>query len=917
VVMPTAFEGGLVIQENEAGFGGVEGTIDSARAGFTGDGYAAGTGIEWWLDFPAAEAAAFTFRHAGAAERLADLHVNGVKVVSNIEFPATGAWDLVTVHAPVPAGLTRVRLQAVSASGLPDIDFLGIPGEMTTGSTAPLADVYVRGGGSAATNFGTATQLVAKHDAADLNFNRVTYLRLDVSGLADVQTATLKLVPFHVDGATNLIYERIDDDSWSESTMTWNNRPTAAGTTVATVGGYVVGQQIGIDLTSAVRNEADGILSLRVTNDSWNFVGFHSRESATAAFRPVLEDTVAEPTVAAGAVKMAHLRFDETTGATAADSTGNGWNGSLVGSPVWSSGRIDGALSLGGGHVALPASIVNSVDDFTISFWVKPATLSDEARVFDFSDGSQLNRMDFTPRTAAGIARFAITVNGTAQAIEALYAPHFAAGTWTHVTVNLRDDVARLFINGTEIADNAAMTHRPSQLGVTASNLIGTLDGTVDDFRIYKGALGAADVAKLAAPPAPPPSLTATPGNARVTLSWNVSDDATGYLVQRATSSGGPFATLGSVIGPSFVDTAVVNGTTYHYVVTADNGITDGGRSALASATPKAYQENGGRVSMEAENGNLGSRWRVTANGSASNAAVIEVNPIYNNIGTTPDGESGEFVASYAFNVASAGDYRFWFRMFATNADDDSFFWRIDGGNWTMENGRIGSGTWYSVDSTPLDNLAAGSHLLEIVYRENGAGLDKFVIQLDSLAAPSGAGPAETIVPAAPTNLNATAVSPSQVTLTWTAAAGATSYTVMRSTTGGSGHTTIASGVTATGFSDTAVTAGTTYHYVITATNVIGESGASAQASVTPPVPPISPEELMAPAIEISGSNASLTTSTSIVGHRYQLQSSDDLAGEWQNHGEAKAGTGGPLDFIMPIESGSDRRFYRLLIRLP
>src|SRR5690606_10255876 len=137
-----------------------------------------------------------------------------------------------------------------------------------------LADVYVRGGGSAATNFGTATQLVAKHDAADLNFNRVTYLKLDVSGLADVQSAALKLVPFQVDGATNLIYERIADDAWSETAMTWNNRPTAAGTTVATVGGYAVGQQIGIDLTSAVKSEADGILSLRITNEGWNFVGF-------------------------------------------------------------------------------------------------------------------------------------------------------------------------------------------------------------------------------------------------------------------------------------------------------------------------------------------------------------------------------------------------------------------------------------------------------------------------------------------------------------------------------------------------------------------------------------------------------------------------------------------------------------------
>lgn len=234
-----------------------------------------------------------------------------------------------------------------------------------------------------------------------------------------------------------------------------------------------------------------------------------------------------------------------------------------------------------------------------------------------------------------------------------------------------------------------------------------------------------------------------------------------------------------------------------------------------------------------------------------------------------------------------------------------------------MENGRVGSGTWYSVDGTALDNLAAGSHVLEIVYRENGAGLDKLVIQLDSLAAPTGSGAAETIVPAVPTGLIASPVSPSQLNLTWAPAASATSYTVKRSTTSGSGHTAISTGVTATSFSDTTVIAGTTYHYVVTASNVIGESGASVQASATPPAPPISPEELKAPAIGISGSNASLTASNSIVGHFYQLQFSDDLAAGWENHGEAKAGTGGPLNFVMPIESGSERRFYRLLILLP
>ena len=69
----------------------------------------------------------------------------------------------------------------MSASGLPDIDFLGVGGESASGSRGLSADTYVRGGGSAATNFGTVTQLVAKYDAVDQSFNRFTYLKLDVS----------------------------------------------------------------------------------------------------------------------------------------------------------------------------------------------------------------------------------------------------------------------------------------------------------------------------------------------------------------------------------------------------------------------------------------------------------------------------------------------------------------------------------------------------------------------------------------------------------------------------------------------------------------------------------------------------------------------------------------------------------------
>lgn len=938
-VIPTTYQSGLVIQENEAGFGGVDGTIDNNNAGYTGSGFAntndaAGSGIDWWLDFPATGTGAFTFRYASLEDRVADLYVNGAEVASGIRFPATGslsAWELVAAHGAVPAGLTHVRLEAVSTTGLPDIDFLGVGGDTASGNTAPLADTYVRDGGNAAANFGTSEQLVTKTDGGtNSGFNRVAFLRFDVSGLANAQSVRLKLVPFQVDdGAAVLNYEGLADDSWAETAMTWNNRPTAAGTLVATAGGYVVGQPISIDVTGIAKSEAagDGILSLRLTqpNSGNNFTGFHSRESATVAFRPVLEYTIAVPTVTAGAVKSAYLRFDDASGTTAADSTGHGWNGTLAGGPSWVSGnnaRVNGALAFSGGsHLTLPAGIVAGIDDFTLSFWLKPGTITDGARAFDFSDGTAANRMSFIPRTAGGAMRFEIVAGGVAQALETPSSPHFQPGLWKHVTITQSGTSAKLYLDGIETAAGT-MTHRPENLGITTANLIGAPDfnGTIDEFRIYKGTLSAADVARLSSPPAAPANLSATPANGMVTLGWTAVNGASSYSIRRSTISGGPYVELAMVTGTTFQDSTVTNGATYYYVVAAGNGISEGGNSTEASATPKAFGQSGGIVSMEAENGYLGSRWQTIASGSASSGAYLQVNPIYNNIGTAPEGTTPEYLASYQFNIATAGNHRFWFRVFAANADDDSFFWRIDGGNWTMENGRVGNGTWYSVDSAQLDALATGGHVLDVAYRENGAGLDKFVIQLDSVAAPTGNGPAETLPPASPGGLNITAVQPARVDLSWPATSGAASYTVKRSTTSGGPYTAIASGLATTAFNDATVASGTTYHYVVTASNGSGESGPSPQASATPaPAPvPITEEELRAPEIHLTGGNTNITIDLSVSGHLYQLQYSDNLAVEtWQNHGPPQTGTGGPLEFIMPVEPDAGRRFYRLLILTP
>jgi cellulose 1,4-beta-cellobiosidase len=83
--------------------------------------------------------------------------------------------------------------------------------------------------------------------------------------------------------------------------------------------------------------------------------------------------------------------------------------------------------------------------------------------------------------------------------------------------------------------------------------------------------------------------------------------------------------------------------------------------------------------------------------------------------------------------------------------------------------------------------------------------------------------------------LTATAASGTQINLSWTASAGATSYNVKRATVSGGPYTTIITGVTGTSYSNTGLTASTTYRYVVSARNASGEGPNSTEASATTP----------------------------------------------------------------------------------
>jgi fibronectin type 3 domain-containing protein len=493
--------------------------------------------------------------------------------------------------------------------------------------------------------------------------------------------------------------------------------------------------------------------------------------------------------VAGSPAPAAYLRLDETGDVTAADASGNGWNGTLLNSPVWTAGKINNGLLLAAAssqYATLPSGLMSAFNDFTISAWVKMTTLANWARLFDFGTGTT-NYMFLAPRfSTANTMRFAIRTPSVSEQTITSTTALPTVGTWMHVAVTLSGATGTLYLNGVSVGTNTAMTLKPSSLGITTLNYLGRsqfsadpyLNGEVDEFQIYGRALSSTEIATLAAPPAAPAGFGVTPGDARVTLAWNAVTGATGYNVKRSTVSGGPYATVATVTSTGYADTGLTNGTTYYYVVTSVKNVAESANATQASATPIAPP--------------------VAPTGLSATPSDTQVT-----LGWTAVDTATSYVVKRA--TSAAGPYA------------------------TIASGVINP---FYADA----GLTNGATYYYVVSAVNGSGES-------AVSAPVSVRPLPP-VPAAPTGLSATA-GDARVVLAWSASAGATAYNVKRATASGGPYVTVAT-VTGTGYSDTGVTNGTTYYYIVTASNLGGESATGASASGSPLPPPAAPTGLTA-----------------------------------------------------------------------
>ncbi|TDC39374.1 glycosylase [Micromonospora sp. 15K316] len=185
-------------------------------------------------------------------------------------------------------------------------------------------------------------------------------------------------------------------------------------------------------------------------------------------------------------------------------------------------GRSGKAVRLSDPHpnqyVSLPGGLLDGVGDVTFAVWVRLAAGQTNARIFHFGAGTN-SYLSLSPWVSANMGpRFAITIGGSGneQRVDGT-SNSIPVGEWAHVAVavSAADAVGRLYVNGVQVGENA-ITLTPADLGPTVNNWIGRssnlndpyLNASVDDFRIHRRALTAAEVQALAtADPATAPPI--------------------------------------------------------------------------------------------------------------------------------------------------------------------------------------------------------------------------------------------------------------------------------------------------------------------------------------------------------------------------------------------------------------------------
>jgi endoglucanase len=344
-------------------------------------------------------------------------------------------------------------------------------------------------------------------------------------------------------------------------------------------------------------------------------------------------------------------------------------------------------------------------------------------------------------------------------------------------------------------------------------------DPTVIDEKVSAGSVNQQWAILSPTAPAFPTGLSAVAaGSTTANLTWNAVTGATSYNVKRSTNSGGAYTTIATgVTTTNYTNTGLTVGVKYFYVVSA---VVGGVESLNSTEAQLRYPKLNGTI--------------IGTAGSWGNSGNTIAKVFDNNLSTFFDAPTGngdwvglDFGVGVS-NVITQINY----------CPRSGFESRMVGGvfqganqsNFSDAIALFTLATQPSSGAFTTVNVTNATAFRYVRYFAPDGGYGN-VAELEFYGYPFS-NPVS-----APAGLSALAVSTSQINLTWNALTNATSYNLKRSTTNGGPYTSIASGVTATNYSDSGLAGGTTYYYVVSAMVSTNETPNSAQAAATTPVP--------------------------------------------------------------------------------
>jgi parallel beta-helix repeat protein len=213
--------------------------------------------------------------------------------------------------------------------------------------------------------------------------------------------------------------------------------------------------------------------------------GYNASAEANASF------TVSTPGL------VAHWKFDEGSGTTASDASGNGNSGTLVNGPVWTAGKVGKALSFDGINDNVTVADSNSLDltsSFTLSAWVNPAST-----FTDFRSILIKNYKYYIYASVAGYCGDGSPLGGFSETTDrTLCQPSpLPVNTWTHLAVTYNGSTLTLYRDGVAVAtSNASGAPSPTTgtLQIGGSQFGEYFKGLIDEVRIHNKALSATEI---------------------------------------------------------------------------------------------------------------------------------------------------------------------------------------------------------------------------------------------------------------------------------------------------------------------------------------------------------------------------------------------------------------------------------------